>query len=116
MDNGADSSTSKFVPEYRRTNFKNKGRFSADELRRRRDTQQVELRKAKRDEALAKRRNFVPPTDGADSDEEDESSISADQQFYSQLQQELPQMTQQLNSDDMHEQLSATVKLSLIHI
>lgn len=114
MDNGTDSSTSKFVPEYRRTNFKNKGRFSADELRRRRDTQQVELRKAKRDEALAKRRNFIPPTDGADSDEEDESSVSADQQFYSQLQQELPQMTQQLNSDDMQEQLSATVKFRQI--
>lgn len=109
-----DSTSNKFVPEYRRTNFKNKGRFSADELRRRRDTQQVELRKAKRDEVLAKRRNFVPPTDSVDSDEEDEESSAADQQFYGQLQQELPQMVQQINSSDMQEQLAATVKFRQI--
>jgi len=59
MDPSESFSTNKFVPEYRRTNYKNKGKFSADELRRRRDTQQVELRKAKRDEVLAKRRNVV---------------------------------------------------------
>lgn len=60
MDNGTDSSTSKFVPEYRRTNFKNKGRFSADELRRRRDTQQVELRKAKEMKLWPKEETLFP--------------------------------------------------------
>lgn len=108
------SSTSKFVPEYRRTNFKNKERFSADELRRRRDTQQVELRKAKRDEALAKRRNFIAPANGADSEDEDDASASADQQFYSQLQVELPEMIRQIQSPDMQEQLAATVKFRQI--
>lgn len=111
----ADSeSTNKFVPEYRRTNFKNKGRFTADELRRRRDTQQVELRKAKRDEALAKRRNFVPTTSGADSEDEDEDTVNADQIFYNQLQQELPAMVQQVQSSDFQEQLAATVKFRQI--
>lgn len=115
MDPSIDDSTSnKFVPEYRRTNFKNKGRFSADELRRRRDTQQVELRKAKRDEVLAKRRNFTVPADGADSEDEDDDNSTADQQFYGQLQQELPQMVQQINSNDMQEQLAATVKFRQI--
>lgn len=110
------SSTSKFVPEYRRTNFKNKSRFSADELRRRRDTQQVELRKAKRDEALAKRRNFLPPTSTTDNDSENEDDDSniADQEFYQQLKQELPQMLQQIQSVDFQEQLSATVKFRQI--
>lgn len=111
---GESSSTNKFVPEYRRTNFKNKGRFSADELRRRRDTQQVELRKAKRDEVLAKRRNFVPPVSGEDSEDEDGNSSNADQQFYQQLQQELPQMLQQIASTDFQEQLAATVKFRQI--
>ncbi|CAB4253882.1 similar to Saccharomyces cerevisiae YNL189W SRP1 Karyopherin alpha homolog [Maudiozyma barnettii] len=108
-----ESSTNKFVPEYRRTNFKNKSRFTADELRRRRDTQQVELRKAKRDEVLAKRRNFVPPTEGEDSEDEEDNQ-NADQQFYNQLQQELPQMIQQIQSNDLQEQLSATIKFRQI--
>ncbi|CCE63719.1 hypothetical protein TPHA_0F02380 [Tetrapisispora phaffii CBS 4417] len=112
-----EDSTNKFVPEYRRTNFKNKGRFSADELRRRRDTQQVELRKAKRDEALAKRRNFnaagASHADASDSEDEDDVS-AADKQFYDQLQVELPQMIKQIQSNDMQEQLNATVKFRQI--
>ena len=53
----ADSS--RYVPDYRKANFKNKNRFQADEVRRRRETQQVELRKQKREEMLSKRRNFT---------------------------------------------------------
>lgn len=118
MNGEEENSTNKFVPEYRRTNFKNKGRFTADELRRRRDTQQIELRKAKRDEALAKRRNFVPPA-GAngttlDSDSEDEDTMNADQEFYNQLQNELPLMIQQIQSNDFQQQLAATVKFRQI--
>ena len=114
MSTESDSTTNKFVPEYRRTNFKNKGRFTADELRRRRDTQQVELRKAKRDEALAKRRNFNTVPDGFDSEDEDESTQSQDQQFYNQLQTDLPIMVQQIQSTDFQEQLAATVKFRQI--
>ncbi|CDO93664.1 unnamed protein product [Kluyveromyces dobzhanskii CBS 2104] len=102
-------SSSKFVPEYRRTNFKNKGRFSADELRRRRDVQQVELRKVKRDEALAKRRNFNAPV-GNDSEDEDEDDDDRDSSFYRQLQQELPGMLEQIHSNDLQQQLAVTVK------
>lgn len=117
MENDEDS-TNKFVPEYRRTNFKNKGRFTADELRRRRDTQQVELRKAKRDEVLAKRRNFQANTQGLDDDSDDEDDgtgeSASDQQFYAQLQVELPQMVQQIGSADFQEQLAATIKFRQI--
>ncbi|CAL9738543.1 importin subunit alpha [Monosporozyma servazzii] len=114
MSTEGDSTSNKFVPEYRRTNFKNKGRFTADELRRRRDTQQVELRKAKRDEALAKRRNFNTVPDGVDSEDEDETTQSQDQQFYTQLQTDLPIMVQQIQSTDFQEQLAATVKFRQI--
>ncbi|KAK5780637.1 karyopherin alpha PWA37_003284 [Arxiozyma heterogenica] len=114
MNGDGESSTNKFVPEYRRTNFKNKGRFTADELRRRRDTQQVELRKAKRDEALAKRRNFNTAASGIDSEDEDESAQSADQQFYNELQKDLPTMIQQIHSSDFQEQLAATVRFRQI--
>ncbi|CCC71063.1 hypothetical protein NCAS_0G01760 [Naumovozyma castellii] len=110
----SDTTANKFVPEYRRTNFKNKGRFTADELRRRRDTQQVELRKAKRDEALAKRRNFAAPTADDDSEDEDDTTLAGQQQFIQQLQQELPQMVQQIQSNDLQEQLNATVKFRQI--
>ena len=48
----------RFIPEHRRTQFKAKGQFKPDELRRRREEQQVEIRKAKREENLAKRRGI----------------------------------------------------------
>lgn len=75
-------STTKFVPEHRRTTFKNKSRFEADELRRRRESQQVELRKQKREETLAKRRNLdeIVSTLNDDSDEEH----SDDDQYFMQ--------------------------------
>ncbi|CCH58916.1 hypothetical protein TBLA_0B00730 [Henningerozyma blattae CBS 6284] len=108
-----DNTSNKFVPEYRRTNYKNKSRFTADELRRRRDNQQIELRKQKREEALTKRRNFDPSTISADSDDEEEHA-KADKVFYEQLTNDLPAMIQQIQSTDMQQQLSATVKFRQI--
>ena len=49
--------------------YKSKGGLKADELRRRREEQQVEIRRQKREENISKRRNFLPST-GADSDDE----------------------------------------------
>lgn len=49
----------RFIPEHRRTAYKAKSAFKPDELRRRREEQQVEIRKAKREENLAKRRGIV---------------------------------------------------------
>lgn len=62
--------TTRFVPEHRRTNFKNRGTFKTDEVRRRRDEAQIEIRKAKRDENLAKRRNLTEVSMASDSEEE----------------------------------------------
>lgn len=50
--------TDRYIPEHRRTTFKAKNAFKPDELRRRREEQQVEIRKAKREENLAKRRGI----------------------------------------------------------
>ena len=58
------------VPTHRRIAYKSKGTFQADELRRRRETQSVEIRRQKREESLAKKRNFN--VTGAVSDSEDE--------------------------------------------
>ena len=55
--------------EHRRANFKNKSVFKPDELRRRREEAQVEIRKQKREESAAKRRNLTV-ADDADSDDE----------------------------------------------
>jgi hypothetical protein len=48
----------RYIPEHRRTQFKAKNTFKPEELRRRREEQQVEIRKAKREENLAKRRGL----------------------------------------------------------
>lgn len=48
----------RYIPEHRRNNFKAKNQFKPDELRRRREEAQVEIRKAKREENLAKRRGI----------------------------------------------------------
>ena len=82
--------TERYIPEHRRNNFKAKGAFKPDELRRRREEQQVEIRKAKRDENLAKRRGLGSAREGPqlgaslgaapDSDDEgvtNESQVSA---------------------------------------
>ncbi|SGZ54621.1 CIC11C00000005433 [Sungouiella intermedia] len=112
-----DDSANKYIPEYRRTNFKNKGRFQSDELRRRRETHQVDLRKQKREEVLAKRRNYVD--NGAlanDSEEEDDAinfDLTASQDellFYGKLQQDLPKMMEMIQLSDFENQLAATVK------
>ena len=49
----------RYIPEHRRTQFKAKNTFKPEELRRRREEQQVEIRKAKREENLAKRRGIT---------------------------------------------------------
>ena len=72
----------RFIPEHRRQ-YKAKGQFKPDELRRRREEQQVEIRKQKREENLAKRRNLAitSPTPhsgltGVDSDDENAATES----------------------------------------
>src|SRR5271170_5468175 len=52
------SDTSRYIPEHRRQQHKGKNQFRGDELRRRREDQQVEIRKQKKEENLAKRRNL----------------------------------------------------------
>jgi len=69
----------RYIPEHRRTTFKAKNTFKPDELRRRREEQQVEIRKQKREENLAKRRGITGRGDapgaslGAAPDSDDES-------------------------------------------
>ncbi|KAF8535088.1 armadillo-type protein [Trichophaea hybrida] len=94
----------RYIPEHRR-NFKAKQSFKPDELRRRREEQQVEIRKAKREESLAKRRNLAAtsPAPGAvDSDDEGATE--------SQLNEDLPTMCKGVFSDSIDQQIQATTK------
>ncbi|CAK9441724.1 uncharacterized protein LODBEIA_P55920 [Lodderomyces beijingensis] len=112
MDSDA---TERFVPEYRRTNFKNKSRFQSDELRRRRETHQVDLRKQKREEVLAKRRNFQHDTNDSEEEEEFNLAVNNDEnQFYQRLRQDLPKMLEMIQAPDFDSQLAATVKFRQI--
>lgn len=54
----------------RRNAYKERSRFKPEEVRRRRETAQVEIRKQKKEENLAKRRNFNAQDMGDDSDDE----------------------------------------------
>jgi importin subunit alpha-6/7 len=53
--------------------YKNKGGLKQDDLRRRREEQQVEIRRQKREENISKRRNFLPAT-GVESDDEGQAN------------------------------------------
>ncbi|GAA5878652.1 hypothetical protein JCM3774_000440 [Rhodotorula dairenensis] len=86
----------------RRAQYKNKGIFGQEELRRRREEAQVEIRKQKREETIAKRRNLNAPSGDADSDDES----GADSTFLDQL----PTMIQGVFSDSPDQQLDATAK------
>ncbi|CAZ82040.1 unnamed protein product [Tuber melanosporum] len=95
----------RYIPEHRR-NFKAKANFKPDELRRRREEQQVEIRKQKREENLAKRRNMAvtspAPGAGVDSDEEGGTE--------SQLNEDLPSMCAGVFSESIDQQIQATTR------
>ncbi|KAL1748510.1 armadillo-type protein [Schizophyllum fasciatum] len=86
----------------RRDAYKPKGALKADDLRRRREEQQVEIRRQKREENISKRRNFLPST-GADSDDESGAGLNWDTPL-------ADDMIQGVFSDDQDRQLEATTK------
>nr|GAT44104.1 predicted protein [Mycena chlorophos] len=85
----------------RRDAYKNKGAFKDEDRRNRRAEQQVEIRRAKRDENISKRRNFLPSTEN-DSDE-DAGGGAADIPL-------APDMVEGVFSDDPDRQLDATAR------
>ncbi|KAK0614279.1 armadillo-type protein [Immersiella caudata] len=118
----------RYIPEHRRTQFKAKNTFKPEELRRRREEQQVEIRKAKREENLAKRRgigtgeNRPGASLGAAPDSDDENppteSQPAPRCYLSaaapipslNLNEDLPQMVQGVFSEQIDAQIQATTK------
>lgn len=60
--------------DIRRSAYKERSRFKPEEVRRRRENAQVEIRKQKKEENLAKRRNFNAQELGEDSDDELDSA------------------------------------------
>lgn len=68
--------TNRYVPEHRRQMHKGKNLFKGDELRRRREEQQVEIRKLKKEESLAKRRNLATITSDASMESDTDEDVS----------------------------------------
>ena len=68
--------TTRFVPEHRRQTYKGKNLFKGDELRRRREEQQVEIRKLKKEENLAKRRNLANLTADVSMESDTDEDVS----------------------------------------
>jgi hypothetical protein len=74
-------------PANRMMSFKNRGNMQQDELRRRREDVAVEIRKQKREESLAKRRNMTVGAQVDGSEDEDAADGPA-----SNLEASLPEM------------------------
>ncbi|KAI8390364.1 armadillo-type protein [Blakeslea trispora] len=89
------------VNDLRRNTFKERSRFKPEEIRRRRENAQVEIRKQKKEENLAKRRNYDAQAN--DSDDDLDTSPQDDQ-----LMSNLPELVQNLYSNDTQVQLTAT--------
>ncbi|KAJ9602900.1 Importin subunit alpha-1 [Cladophialophora chaetospira] len=101
----------RYIPEHRRTQFKAKNSFKPDELRRRREEQQVEIRRQKREENLAKRRgvqrgNGEITIGGLTEPDSDDESANIE----SELSTELPEMVKGVFSDQIEAQIQATTK------
>lgn len=116
----ADESN-RYVPEHRRQAYKGKNLFRGDELRRRREEQQVEIRKQKKDENLAKRRNLaLALPEAAMESDTDEEAVSLDEKVRvlpecclvdtSQWREELPKLVQAVYSNNINDQLPATTQ------
>ncbi|KAL2862756.1 karyopherin alpha [Aspergillus lucknowensis] len=102
----------RYIPEHRRTQYKARNQFRPDELRRRREEQQVEIRKQKREDNLAKRRGIQTRDGGigvggglAAAESDDEASA-----IESELNVELPEMVKGVFSDQIEAQYQATTK------
>ncbi|PWY88991.1 ARM repeat-containing protein [Aspergillus heteromorphus CBS 117.55] len=101
----------RYIPEHRRTQFKARNQFKPDELRRRREEQQVEIRKQKREENLAKRRGIqtrdggIGVGGGVAGESDDEATA-----IESELNVELPEMVKGVFSDQIDQQIQATTK------
>jgi importin subunit alpha-1 len=94
------------IPEHRLNAFKNRSALKPDELRRRREDTAVEIRKIKREESLNKRRNLNAATLPDDDDSEDENIPAID----TQLSMMLPEMIQNVFSNQPELQLDATTR------
>ncbi|KAI9373672.1 armadillo-type protein [Aspergillus egyptiacus] len=104
----------RYIPEHRRTQFKARNQFRSEELRRRREEQQVEIRKQKREENLAKRRG-IQTRDGAIGVGDDDADAAAESDdeataIESELNVELPEMVKGVFSDQIEAQIQATTK------
>ena len=94
-----------YVPEHRRTGYKNRGQFRIDELRRRREEAQVEIRRQKREENLSKRR--INPEVASDAETKSTLITANEDEFLANF----SKYVEDVQSDDMDRWLEATVAI-----
>lgn len=97
----------------RKSGFKSRGAMKPDEIRRRRDDVTVEIRKQKREDQLAKRRNLSTVATASDSDD-DKPLQNVPQVTQEHLHQEMPALIQGVMSLNPQEQLEATARFRKI--
>ncbi len=102
------------LAEARMGAFKARGAQKPEEQRRRREEQTVELRKTKREESLAKRRNFpsvlAAGQGDAEAEDEDLTATGMNGSGSQDLLQDIPEMVGQIMSSDPEQQFAATAK------
>lgn len=105
----ASQSTNSKAPEWRKNAYKGRGQ-QEDAIRRRREEASVELRKSKKEETLAKRRNFSAIA-AADSDTDVDAEGAMDMHNRQEsLEKLLPEMVAGVFGQNVEEQLANTVK------
>ncbi|KAI8984059.1 putative importin alpha subunit [Mycotypha africana] len=92
--------------DFRRNAYKERSRFKPEEVRRRRENTQVEIRKQKKEENLAKRRNFNNAQLLDDSDDDDLDEFNQDVVLGTTL----PVLVNQVYSAEHNDQLEATAQ------
>ena len=95
--------------ESRISQFKNRSDMKGDEMRRRREDLTVEIRRQKREESMAKRRNLPVADDSSDSEQEFMPSSQSGA-----FNEQLPEMIQGVMSNDLQTQLEATTRFRKI--
>ncbi|KAJ3338173.1 Importin alpha subunit (Karyopherin alpha subunit) (Serine-rich RNA polymerase I suppressor protein) [Gonapodya sp. JEL0774] len=91
---------------HRQAQYKNRGDLQADQLRRRREDAAVEIRKMKREESLAKRRNLTQWAGSATDESEDDGGMVDSVQASNQI----PLLVAAVNTGSVEDQLAATAK------
>eukprot|EP00158_Paraphelidium_tribonemae_P004386 Partr_v1_DN26725_c0_g1_i2_m8865 putative Importin subunit alpha len=94
----------------RKNAYKNRSQLQADDMRRRREENAIEIRKSKKEESLSKRRQLTTAGQVSDASDEEAGDVPGVASPHAILLEQLPAMVNGVWSDSMETQLDSTTK------